>query len=171
MKRTDQLAVVITVASTSGTSKLIADDLRESLETFHVTTRLVVLPDDPYAAIASSSLLVVISGTFGRGHVPNDGLPFLEQLLSGRCTLNHLPYLIVAVGDSSYRTTFAGAAEHWDSALLRAGGQRAAAPLKVDTCPGVQSASNVYPWVMARATSLQYAAGSDRTTTHEKARP
>lgn len=172
MERPDHLSVVIAVASTSGTSELIAEDLRESLESDHLSTRLVVLPDDPCAAIARSSLLVVVSGTFGQGDVPANGLPFFEQLLSGRCTLNNRPYLIVAVGDSSYRTTFAGSAEHWDRALLTAGGQRSALPLKIDTCPGVQSDSNVYPWVVACTHSLQYAAESLRTLRpHEKARP
>jgi len=121
-------------ATVSGTAREIAETL--ALEYSDqlpgpMTVQDMHDADDALFDPAGPPLLLVVATT-GAGDLPADALRLYQSLQEQPRYLGALRYGLIALGDSSYGTTFCGGGHLFDATLLDMGAQRISDMLVID---------------------------------------
>ena len=127
----------ILYATVSGTARRVAEAIAldcsdlpgAGADAVPVTDMLKASPDvfDP----AGPPLLLCVA-TSGSGDMPDDARLLFSALQDAPRYLGGLRYALVALGDSSYGTTFCGGGLQFDAALLDLGAKRIGDTLLLD---------------------------------------
>ena len=123
--------VDILVATTSGNTEYLADQLSEQLITAGHTTELHYEPDYQQLVTGEAAIWLCCIASHGAGEYADSMLDFAEQLTQQQPDLPLLQYAVVAVGDSNY-DTYCAAGRDCDQRLLGAGATQLVERLEID---------------------------------------
>ena len=123
----------ILVATTSGNTEYLADQLSQQLEQNGHTTRLHYEPDytELTRDIGIDSYWLACIASHGAGDYGDSMLDFADDLHQQQSQLDPLRYAVIAVGDSCY-DTFCEAGRDFDQELEKAGAKRLIERLEID---------------------------------------
>ncbi|MBR9856913.1 MAG: FMN-binding protein MioC [Gammaproteobacteria bacterium] len=119
------------VGSTLGSAEDLADDLAGILQNHGHQTVIHTSPQLDHILIRPDHYLLLICSTHGAGDLPDNILPFSQQLETQQPDLAKLKYLAVGLGDSAY-DTFCYAIQKLDRQLADRGAQRIGDRLDID---------------------------------------
>ena len=119
------------VGSTLGSAEDLADDLAGILQNHGHQTVIHTSPQLDHILIRPDHYLLLICSTHGAGDLPDNILPFSQQLDTQQPDLAKLKYLAVGLGDSAY-DTFCYAIQKLDRQLADRGAQRIGDRLDID---------------------------------------
>lgn len=123
--------VDILVATTSGNTEYLADQLSELLIAEGHTTTLHYEPDYHQLVTGEAAIWLCCIASHGAGEYADSMLDFAEQLSAQQPDLPLLKYAVIAVGDSNY-DTYCAAGRDCDERLLQAGATQLVARLEID---------------------------------------
>ncbi|RUO59026.1 flavodoxin domain-containing protein [Pseudidiomarina insulisalsae] len=123
----------ILVATTSGNTEYLADQVSEQLQNEGFITRVHYEPDysDLVEAIDQDSIWLGCIASHGAGDYADSMLAFADDLHARKPRLEPLSYAVIAVGDSCY-DTFCLAGRDFDENLAHAGAKRLMDRLEID---------------------------------------
>lgn len=126
----------ILVATTSGNTEYLADQLAEQLQQAGYATTMHYEPDysDLLSALRDSNeetFWLCCIASHGAGEYADSMLDFAEQMHAEKPQLAELHYAIIAVGDSCY-DTFCSAGRDCDALLEHLHAKRALSRLEID---------------------------------------
>jgi len=123
----------ILVATTSGNTEYLADQLSQQLQQVGFTTTLHYEPDysDLMERLTDQSIWLCCVASHGAGEYADSMLDFAEELHQHKPQLNELRYGVIAVGDSCY-DTFCAAGRDCDAMLAILGAKRLISHLEID---------------------------------------
>lgn len=119
---------------------VLKDQGREVSIVMHEQLVVFVPPED--------ELLLVICSTTGQGDLPEDILPWFENLKATAPYLPKLSYGVIALGDASY-DTFCGAGVKIDELLTDLGAKRSGELLKIDACETMEPEVEAKSWLLS----------------------
>lgn len=126
----------ILVATTSGNTEYLADQIAEQLQHAGFTTSLHYEPDysDLLEALRQSTeetFWLCCVASHGAGEYADSMLDFAEQMHAEKPQLEELNFAVIAVGDSCY-DTFCSAGRDCDALLDKLHAKRAVEHLEID---------------------------------------
>jgi len=141
----------ILYATVSGTARQVAEAIAldcsdlpgGSADAVPIANMLETGPEvfDP----AGPPLLLCVATT-GSGDVPDDARMLFSGLQDAPRYLGGLRYALVALGDSSYGSTFCGGGSMFDAALLDLGAQRIGDALRLDATEETEPEKAAVDW-------------------------
>ncbi len=93
-------------------------------------------------------VLLIVCSTTGQGDVPEDILPWFENIKTTAPYLPELRYGVIALGDSSYET-FCRAGIQFDELFTELGSQRIGDILKIDACETMEPEVEAKAWLQS----------------------
>ncbi|WP_258239626.1 flavodoxin domain-containing protein [Pseudidiomarina homiensis] len=126
-------SIEILVATTSGNTEYLADQLAEQLQQQGYTARVHYEPDytDLVETITDETLWIGCIASHGAGDYADSMLAFADDLHAKKPRLEPLQYAVIAVGDSCY-DTYCAAGRDFDEKLANAGAKRVIERLEID---------------------------------------
>lgn len=123
----------ILVATTSGNTEYLADQLSNQLKEAGFSTALHYEPDysELVEGLTEQSVWLCCVASHGAGEYADSMLDFAEELHQHKPQLNDLRYGVIAVGDSCY-DTFCAAGRDCDAMLAILGAKRLISHLEID---------------------------------------
>jgi MioC protein len=121
----------ILVATTSGNTEYLADQLSAQLIAAGYTTELHYEPDYLQLVTTDAATWLCCIASHGAGEYADSMLDFAEQLSAQQPDLPQLQFAIIAVGDSNY-DTFCAAGRDCDERLQQAGAKKLVERLEID---------------------------------------
>lgn len=94
--------IALIVGTTLGGTEYVADDMAAQLVELGHEAEVYLTAE--LTNISTHDLWLIVSSTHGAGELPDNLLPFYEQLLETDRDLSGLKYALCAIGDSSYDT-------------------------------------------------------------------
>ena len=73
-------------------------------------------------------------GHDGDGELPDNLIPFHQNLAEKRPDLSHLRYGVIALGDQTYADTYCNAGRTFDALLAELGAHKVGERLEIDAC-------------------------------------
>ena len=124
-------ATLVVHASQTGTAEQLATRAAQSLRAAGHIVDLLPLDQLRVDALQRCRRALFVLATTGEGDAPDEGLHFVERVMTGQPDLSMLEYSLLALGDSSY-ADFCGFARQFE-AWLQAGAAQALHPrIEVD---------------------------------------
>lgn len=125
--------IELLVATTSGNTEYLADQLAEQLQQQGFTTRVHYEPDytEMVENITAETLWIGCIASHGAGDYADSMLAFADDLHAKKPRLDPLHYAVIAVGDSCY-DTYCAAGRDFDESLHKAGAKRLIERLEID---------------------------------------
>jgi sulfite reductase (NADPH) flavoprotein alpha-component len=100
---TPQTPVTLVYGTQTGNSRLLAERLKQRLESSGVAVRVFRAGEYPTRELKNERMLYVVISTQGDGDPPDDARGFFEFVMSKRApALNQLQFSVLSLGDSSY---------------------------------------------------------------------
>ncbi|WP_258807847.1 flavodoxin domain-containing protein [Pseudidiomarina sp. CB1] len=126
-------SIEILVATTSGNTEYLADQLADQLQQQGYTARVHYEPDytDLIEGITDETLWIGCIASHGAGDYADSMLAFADDLHAKKPRLEPLHYAVIAVGDSCY-DTYCAAGRDFDEKLANAGAKRLIERLEID---------------------------------------
>ena len=121
----------ILVATTSGNTEYLADQLSSQLIAAGYTTELHYEPDYHQLVNTEAATWLCCIASHGAGEYADSMLDFAEQLSAQQPDLPRLHFAVIAVGDSNY-DTFCAAGRDCDERLQQAGAKKLVERLEID---------------------------------------
>jgi MioC protein len=121
----------ILVATTSGNTEYLADQLSDQLLAAGHTTTLHYEPDYQQLINSDPATWLCCVASHGAGEYADSMLDFAEQLSQHQPDLPLLRYAVIAVGDSNY-DTFCAAGRDCDERLQKSGAECLVERLEID---------------------------------------
>lgn len=128
------MAVIdILVATTSGNTEYLADQLANQLQQVGHSTTMHYEPDysELIESINNDSIWLCCVASHGAGDYADSMLDFAEELHQHKPNLNELRYGVIAVGDTCY-DTYCAAGRDCDAMLAILGAKRLITHLEID---------------------------------------
>lgn len=125
--------IELLVATTSGNTEYLADQLAEQLQQQGFTARVHYEPDytDMVENITDDTLWIGCIASHGAGDYADSMLAFADDLHAKKPRLDPLQYAVIAVGDRCY-DTYCAAGRDFDESLAKAGAKRLIERLEID---------------------------------------
>lgn len=117
----------IIVGSMLGATEYVADALAEELTNHDLNSRIHLTPD--LTELDPRAVWLICTSTHGAGDFPDNIQTFTKQL--PQASLNHIRYLLVGLGDSSY-DTFCEAGKTMHQLMQAAGANNIVDPCYID---------------------------------------
>ncbi|RUO47894.1 flavodoxin domain-containing protein [Pseudidiomarina donghaiensis] len=126
-------AIDILVATTSGNTEYLADQLANQLQQAGHSTNMHYEPDysNLIEALNPNSVWLCCVASHGAGDYADSMLDFAEELHQHKPSLTRLKYGVIAVGDSCY-DTYCAAGRDCDAMLAILGAKRLITHLEID---------------------------------------
>ncbi|WP_336221859.1 FMN-binding protein MioC [Citrobacter amalonaticus] len=121
--------ITLISGSTLGGAEYVAEHLAEKLEDAGFSTETLHGPllDD----LSASGLWLVISSTHGAGDIPDNLVPFYEDLQSQNPDLSQVRFGAIGIGSREY-DTFCGAIEKIEAELKNSGAKQIGETLRIN---------------------------------------
>ncbi|MGS0682509.1 FMN-binding protein MioC [Shewanella sp. 125m-7] len=94
--------VDILVGTTLGSAEYVADEISDQLSDLGHETIVHLTPD--LSDLSQDSLWLIVSSTHGAGDLPDNIVPFFDEILATKPDLATVKFALCAIGDSSYDT-------------------------------------------------------------------
>ncbi|MCL1140765.1 FMN-binding protein MioC [Shewanella pneumatophori] len=94
--------VEILVGTTLGGTEYVADEISDQLSDLGHETLIHLTPN--LDELSKDSLWIIVSSTHGAGDLPDNIVPFFEEIQAQKPDLSAVKYALCAIGDSSYDT-------------------------------------------------------------------
>ena len=117
-------SIRVLVASMTGTSELVADEVQEALEAKGATVELLTMDDLDPTVFTPGHAYVIVTSTYGQGDVPDNAQKLYTALVEEKPDLSHVSFGIFALGDMTYADTFCHGGKRFDEALAACGAKR-----------------------------------------------
>ena len=126
-------AIDILVATTSGNTEYLADQLATQLQQAGHNTTMHYEPDysQLIESLGNDSVWLCCVASHGAGDYADSMLDFAEELHQHKPNLNELSYGVIAVGDTCY-DTYCAAGRDCDAMLAILGAKRLITHLEID---------------------------------------
>lgn len=138
-------AVMILVATMSGTAEMVAEEVASVLKAGGVPARICMMNEVSVDDLAHGDY-IVCSSTYGTGEVPDNGKALLEALRTKRPDLRGRRYGVIGLGDSIYSNTFCFGARHFDELLVELGAVCIGEGLQHDRRSGIYPEDAAVEW-------------------------
>lgn len=125
--------IEILVATTSGNTEYLADQIAEQLHEQGLSSQVHYEPDytDLVESITEETLWIGCIASHGAGDYADSMLAFADDLHAKKPRLTPLNYAVIAIGDSCY-DTYCAAGRDFDESLAKAGAKRLIERLEID---------------------------------------
>ena len=94
--------VEILVGTTLGGTEYVADEIADQLTEIDHETAIHLRPQ--LTDLDPNSLWIIVSSTHGAGDLPDNIVPFFDEIQANTPDLSSVKYALCAIGDSSYDT-------------------------------------------------------------------
>ena len=94
--------VEILVGTTLGSAEYVADEISDQLSDLGHQTMVHLAPN--LSDLSLNSLWIVVSSTHGAGDLPDNIVPFFDEISLNSPDLSDVKFALCAIGDSSYDT-------------------------------------------------------------------
>lgn len=121
--------ITLISGSTLGGAEYVAEHLAEKLESAGFSTETMHGP--LLEELSASGVWLIISSTHRAGDIPDNLIPFYEDLQSQKPDLSAVRFGAVGIGSREY-DTFCGAIEKIETELKYAGAKQLGETLKID---------------------------------------
>ena len=137
--------ISIFVGSVYGNAQHVAEQCEEKLVSLGHDVTLFSEPE--ISDFTDAETVLVITSTTGQGDLPPNVEFFAQDLRDQMPLMNGKPFAVVALGDSSYGDTFAGAGKTFFEILTELQGKAVADLFAVDAMETFEPETEVVPWV------------------------
>jgi MioC protein len=145
--------VKILVGTMTGTAELVAGEVQTALEGQGREASVTLMDDLTPAVFREDAVFLICTSTYGNGDVPDNAQDLFAALETQRPDLSAVRYGLIALGDRTYKATFAQGGLRFDALLAELGAARIGEPLLHD------AGSNTLPEDVAAAWSITWAQG------------
>ncbi|QQX80294.1 FMN-binding protein MioC [Shewanella sp. KX20019] len=121
--------VELLVGTTLGSAEYVADEISAQLNDLGHETIIHLAPN--LEDLDPNSLWLISSSTHGAGDLPDNIVPFLDEILAKKPDLANTQFALCAIGDSSY-DTFCQGPEKLVDALALCGAQVFVDKIQID---------------------------------------
>jgi flavodoxin len=135
----------IFVGSVYGNAQHVAEEVKLMLTSKSLTSQ--VFTDPTLSDFAQVTSVLVISSTTGQGDIPPNLEFFIQDLRDQFPLMDHRPFAVAGLGDSSYGETYCGAGRQIFELLAELQGNPIADLLEVDACETLEPEVDVLAWV------------------------
>jgi MioC protein len=153
--------VSILVGTMTGTAELVASEVQAALEGAGVDTDVTLmdgLAPDVFLRRAPDAgdapVFLICTSTYGNGDVPDNAQALFEALETERPDLSAVRYGLIALGDRTYKATFAQGGLRFDALLGELGARRIGAALLHDASAGTLPEDVAAEWSVAWAEGI-----------------
>ncbi|ABZ78846.1 flavodoxin/nitric oxide synthase [Shewanella halifaxensis HAW-EB4] len=94
--------VDILVGTTLGSAEYVADEISDQLSDLGHETIVHLTPN--LSDLSQDSLWLIVSSTHGAGDLPDNIVPFFDEIQAQNPDLSAIKFALCAIGDSSYDT-------------------------------------------------------------------
>lgn len=143
----DERALIILVASMSGTADMVADKLAAALKERGENVRIVPMDKAAIHMFDQRKHFIICSSTYGKGDVPDNGQAFYKSLRTDRPDLSGVIYGVVALGDMTYSMTFCGGGRRLDIIFSQLGARRIGERIQHDRQSGQRPEVLALEWL------------------------
>lgn len=113
----------IFVATMTGLAEMCGEEIESALAGAGLQCERRLMDGLDPNALASCSLIVIVSSTYGHGEIPDNGQALFAAVSAG-VDLAGKDYAVFALGDRTYADTFCAAGDRWDAAIAACGARR-----------------------------------------------
>jgi len=121
--------VELLVGTTLGSAEYVADEISDQLS--HLGHETIIHLNPMFDDLDPNSLWLITSSTHGAGDLPDNIVPFLDDLLAKTPDLSTTKFALCAIGDSSY-DTFCQGPEKLVNALIACGAHAYVDKIQID---------------------------------------
>ncbi len=144
------LHITILVGTMTGTAEMVAQEVRQALETAGHQAAIRMMDDLDAGIFQGGGTFLICTSTYGQGDVPDNAQALLSSLETERPDLAPVTYGLIALGDRTYKDTYCHGGIRFDELLTQLGARRAGEILFHDassgTLPEEVAAQWVVPW-------------------------
>ncbi|WJG08542.1 flavodoxin domain-containing protein [Aliiglaciecola sp. LCG003] len=137
----------IFVGSVYGNSQHVAEQVEEMIAGKGHSVE--VFTDPSIDDFKQTKSVLIISSTTGQGDIPPNLEFFVMDLRDKMPLMEHKPFAVAGLGDSSYGETFCGAGRQIFEVMLELQGKPVADLLIVDAMETLEPENEVVPWIEA----------------------
>ena len=116
--------LTILVGTMTGTAEMVAIELEDWLGPRGAAVEVLAMDDLDETVFARDGVFLVCTSTYGQGDVPDNAGAFFARLEEVRPDLSAVRYGVIALGDRTYRATFANGGRKFDALLQELGARR-----------------------------------------------
>jgi len=127
-------SILIIVGTESGNAQMVADLLEEELPGLGHEVEVFSEGTAGDAGLDNRDVVLVCCSTHGDGELPDNIIPFAEELEKQAPKLEHVRYGVIALGDQTYHDTFCQGGKTMDALLAKLGATRVGERLEIDAC-------------------------------------
>jgi MioC protein len=145
----------------TGTAELVANEVQAALEGagLHADVTLMdgLAPEvflRPAAGADGGDVFLICTSTYGNGDVPDNAQALFEALEAERPDLSAVRYGLIALGDRTYKATFAQGGLRFDALLSELGARRIGDALLHDASAGTLPEDVAAEWSVAWAEGI-----------------
>ena len=153
--------ITILVGTMTGTAEMVAQEVQQALEGTGHRACIQVMDGLDASVFQRGGTYLICTSTYGNGDVPDNAQALFSSLETGRPDLSDVIYGVIALGDTTYKSTYCHGGIRFDRLLTELGARRAGEMLMHDassgTLPEELAAQWVVPWVEQHLTPLKQA--------------
>ncbi|WP_293265275.1 flavodoxin [Neptunomonas sp.] len=139
-------SVKFLVGSTYGNAQQVAEDAADQFEALGHQVKVISRPSIDDVLSEETDIFVLCAATIGEGEIPDNLLPFYQQLRDSLPTLAHLKYGVIALGDSSY-DNFADGGRQINELMIELQAKQVQEMLIIDACETPDPEEAVTEWM------------------------
>lgn len=155
--------IKILVATMTGTAEIVAEEIQSTYGASHTLTIHLMDKIGP-EMLSQAGIFLIVSSTYGAGDIPDPAQRLFEAIEQTKPDLRQVRYGVVALGDSTYKDTFAFGGKRWDALLSQCSGRRIGDILVLDASAGGDMVGEAVTWASGWLNQV-----SDAETTRETA--
>jgi len=147
--------LTILVGTMTGTAELVAEEIRDTVESGGHQVDVKLMDGLDASAIQSDGIYLIVTSTYGQGDIPDNTRTLMESLQHTRPDLSRVRYGIFALGDRTYAATFCLGGKQFDEILRDLGAQRVGEMLMHDASAGTMPEEVALEWIADWMTRLE----------------
>lgn len=141
-----QNSLTILVGSMTGTSELVAEEVRDRLSGDDVEVTILPMDGLRPSVFERRGAFLICTSTYGSGDVPDNARAFFNALSEDRPSLSQVRYGVIGLGDKTYAQTFCFGGKRFDELLSSLGATRVGEPLFHDASSGTMPEEVAADW-------------------------
>jgi flavodoxin len=139
-------SVKFLVGSTYGNAQQVAEDAADQFSDLGHQVKVISRPTIDDVLASGTEVVIICSATIGEGEIPDNLLPFYNQLRDESPLLPHIKYGVIALGDSSY-DNFADGGRQMDELMSELQAVVIQEMLAIDACETPDPEEAVIEWM------------------------